>query len=192
MFDQLCDYIQCRHPVTAAELADICLHFTPCQAPKGTLLVYEGAICQQYPFVNQGALRMYFVDRNGHEQTRYFALEGSFGSALASFIYEEPAVEFVEALEPVSLLLIRRPAFYHLVDTVPAFAFVYREILEQAYRASVKRIGSFMAMDARQRFEWVLANQPHLLQRVSGRILASYLDMTPETLSRLKKEVWNP
>lgn len=91
----------------------------------------------------------------------------------------------MQAIEASELLAISRQHFYQLVDTVPGVALLYRQILELAYAYSVKRIGSFIAMDAEERLQWLLTNQPHLLQRVPNRVIASYLGISRETLSRL-------
>jgi CRP-like cAMP-binding protein len=113
------------------------------------------------------------------------------GTALSSFINQEPSFEFVDALEDSELLCISRTQFYQLVDEVPGWANYYRKLLESAYSYQNKRIEYLVTMTARQRYDDILKNHPEYIQRLPNHILASYLDMSQETLSRMKKPPLN-
>jgi CRP-like cAMP-binding protein len=123
------------------------------------------------------------------EGTRYFAFEGAFGTALPSLIEQTPAFEFVQTIENSELLKISRESFFHLVDTVPQFACVYRKILEMGFITAQKRIYGFQSYDAMQKVRWVMQYQPDFLVRVSNKMAASYLGLTPATLSRIKSKL---
>jgi len=95
----------------------------------------------------------------------------------------------VQTIENSELLQISRESFFHLVDTVPQFAKVYRQILEWGFITAQKRIYGFQGFDAMQKLQWVMQYQPDFLNRVSNKMAASYLGLTPATLSRLKSKL---
>ncbi|WP_449387560.1 Crp/Fnr family transcriptional regulator [Chryseobacterium lineare] len=95
----------------------------------------------------------------------------------------------MQTIEPSELLVINRDDYFHLVETVPQFAFIYRQILELAYIKSQERIYCFQGLEAIEKVRWVLTNQTKLLTRLSNKIVASYLGLTPQTLSRLKSKL---
>jgi len=78
---------------------------------------------------------------------------------------------------------------FHLVDTVPEFGFVYRQVLESAYLKSQERIYCFQSLEALEKVRWVLTNQSKWLTRLLNKMVASYLGLTPQTLSRLKSKL---
>jgi CRP-like cAMP-binding protein len=94
----------------------------------------------------------------------------------------------VESLENSELLVINQHDFFHLVATIPEWEKFYRKILELAYLAQNRRLENLVTLTAKQRYENVLKENPIYIQRLSNRILASYLNITQETLSRLKSE----
>jgi len=108
---------------------------------------------------------------------------------LPSLIEQTPAFEFVQTIESSELLKISRESFFHLVDTVPQFARVYRMILEMGFITAQKRIYGFQGFDAMQKVRWVMQYQPDFLVRVSNKMAASYLGITPATLSRIKSKL---
>ena len=97
-----------------------------------------------------------------------------------------PAFEYMQTIEKSELLQISRTDFYHLVDTVPAFGFIYRQILELGFITAQKRIYGFQGFDALEKVQWVIQYQPDFLLRVSNKMAASYLGLSPSTLSRVK------
>jgi len=153
------------------------------------MLLLQGEICKHYYFVNKGCLRLFAINKEGVEGTRYFAFEGAFGTALPSLIEQTPAFEFVQTIEKSELLAISRESFFHLVDTVPQFAFVYRKILEASFISAQKRIYGFQGLDGLEKVKWVMQYNPKLLTRVSNKLAASFLGLTPSTLSRLKSQL---
>ena len=82
--------------------------------------------------------------------------------------------------------MISRADFYFLVNTIPEFARIYTEILELGFINAQKRIYSFQGSDALEKVQWIIKNQPQLLQRVSNKMVASYLGISASTLSRIK------
>lgn len=189
MYEKLGQYIKRRTAVDEATLEIIFSHFTLLKTKRNQLLLREGEVCKHYYFVNKGCLRLFTLNKDGVEGTRYFAFEGAFGTALPSLIEQTPAFEFVQTIENSELLKISRESFFHLVETIPAFAKIYRHILEMGFITAQKRIYGFQGFDAMQKVKWVMQYQPDFLVRVSNKMAASYLGLTPATLSRIKSKL---
>lgn len=189
MNDKLCDYFKSRTTIDEPTLELIGSYFTVIKTKRNQILLREGEICKEYYFVNKGCLRLFTYNSEGVETTRYFAFEGAFGTALPSFIQQTPAFEFVQTIESSELLKISRESFFHLVDTVPQVAKVYRQILEMGFITAQKRIYGFQGFNALEKVKWVMNYQPDFLLRVSNKMAASYLGLTPSTLSRIKAKL---
>ena len=189
MYDILRKYFSDRTQIDEPTFDIIAELFKPLTTKKNEILLMPGQICKHYYFVNKGALRLYTVNEDGQEATRYFAFEGAFGSALPSLIQQKPAFEFVQTIEKSELLSISREDFFRLVDTVPAVATIYRLILEAGFITAQQRIYGFQGLSALDKLKWLIHYQPKLMTRVSSRMIASYLGITPYTLSRLKAEL---
>lgn len=155
---------------------------------KETLLQYD-QVCKYYYFINKGCVRLFTITKEGTDSSRYFAFEGTFATALPSFIDQKPAQEYLQTIEKSELLCISRKDFYHLVETMPEFAKIYTEILELGFIIAQKRIYGFQGFDALEKVKWLIEYQPQLLRRVSNRMVASYLGISPSTLSRIKSKL---
>ena len=153
---------------------------------KNEHLVLSGAVCRYTFFVGQGAIRSYFINEKGQESTRYIALENQFITTVHSFIAQTPTNEFIQALEPTHLYAISYTDFKQLIATTTLARDLYIKQLEVAYMTSHWRLEGFLKMTAKQRYRFLLDTHPALIQRLSNKIVASYLGITQESLSRLK------
>ncbi|PKV75304.1 CRP-like cAMP-binding protein [Pontibacter ramchanderi] len=186
MYSQLITFLKSRTDISDAALQEVCACFEPIKARRNETLLPYGAVCQHYYFVNKGCIRLFTINRAGTETTRFFAFEGGFGTALPSFIEQKPAEDYMQTIEKSELLRISRESFFHLVEKIPQFAFIYRQILELGFITAQKRIYGFQGFDALEKVKWVIAHQPDFLLRVSNKMAASYLGLSPSTLSRVK------
>lgn len=168
------------------ELEQILSLFRPEKIKRNTLLLCSGETCNDLYFVSKGCLRTYYINEGGKERSRYLALEGMICTALASFISRQPSFELLDTLEDTEVLSIRYADFHELTRTVPAWNTFYKTLLEQAYLHNTHRIGTLVTLPAKQRYELLLQQQPQLIKRLPNKIIASYLDISQETLSRLK------
>lgn len=189
MYALLHKYLNAYQTIDDDVFRQVVANFRHLDTKRNQLLLCPGEICRHYYFVNRGCLRLFAANDAGVETTRYFAFEGSFGTALPSFINRQPAFEFIQTIEASELLVIERSRFYHLVDTEPVFGKMYRHILEAAFITAQKRIYGFGGDTALQKLRWVMDYQPRLLNRVSNKMAASFLGITPSTLSRLKQKL---
>lgn len=156
---------------------------------KNEYVLREGEVCKYNYFIISGSMRLFSTNNEGVENTRYIAFEGKFGTSFTSLITGMPSFENIQSLEKTEVLSIYKYDFYKLVETEPAVNQVYRNILESAYITTQKRIYDFQGADSLQRIEWLLENQPTIFSRISNKIIASYLGITPHTLSRLKAKL---
>lgn len=188
MTDQLKYLLKSLSDFEDKELSKICNCFKPKSIKKNTILLREGEVCREFYYVQKGCLRTYFITRLDHEKTRFVTLDCSIGTALASFISQRPSFEFVDVLEDTELLAISHKEFYQLNKELIHWKEFYQKILEMAYSFQNKSFENLVTLTAKQRYEQVLNHNPILLQRLSNKVLASYLDITQETLSRLKSK----
>jgi CRP-like cAMP-binding protein len=158
------------------------------QVKKNEILVAEGDISGEFYFINSGCIRTYFITKEGYEKTRYLMIEPSIGTALTSFISQKPSFEFIDALEKTELLVISRKDFYRLVDEIPQWKNFYLKIMEMAYSFQNRKIESLVTLSAKERYDQLIKENPKAVQRLSNKIIASYLDIKQETLSRLKSK----
>lgn len=188
MIDQLKNLLKSIADFDDKELIKVCNCFKPKSIKKNTILLREGEVCREFYYVQKGSLRTYFITKQGHEKTRLVALDCSIGTALTSFISQRPSFEFVDVLEDTELLAISHKEFYQLNKELIHWKEFYQKMLEMAYSFQNKSFENLVTLTAKERFEQVLNHNPTLSQRLSNKVLASYLDITQETLSRLKSK----
>ena len=189
MFKHLENYIRSITEIDQLGLDIIFSKFTLVKTKRNQILVDYDEVCKNHYFVNTGGVRVYTINSEGTETTRYFAFQGEFGTALPSLIDQKPAFEYLRTIEKSELLTISRTDFYFLVDQIPEFALVYRKILEKGFIIAQKRIYGFQGFTAMEKVIWIKTHQPSFLLRVSNKMAASYLGMSPSTLSRIKAKL---
>jgi CRP-like cAMP-binding protein len=155
---------------------------------KNEILLHASDTCRYVYFVNNGSVRAYFIDDEGQEATRYIAFENNFITTLNSFITQTPSNEFLEVTEAGEILAISYTDFRQLLSSIPLWKDLYIKQLERAYTTNVWRLESFLKMDAKQRFDYLFETNPKVIQRLSNKIVANYLGITQESLSRLKRK----
>lgn len=187
--DLLYRYMHPKTGISEQEFAPIAACFQPYSYKINQYLLREGEVCQHNYFVAKGSFRMYQVNAEGQELTRYFAFENKFGTNLTSLIEGLPSIENLQAIEPLEVLRISKTDFFELVESNPAVNKIYRNILENAYITSQKRIYDLQGMNALDRLRWLMGQYPMILTRIPSRMIASYLGITPYTLSRLKAQL---
>jgi CRP-like cAMP-binding protein len=179
-------YFEERTRVTEDKLAVLSSYFSEALVRRNEFLLREGEVCKFNYFVASGCLRLYSVSKDGTENTRYIAFEGKFATSFTSLITGQPSIEYIQSLEKSTVLSISKVDFFYLVENEPAVNKIYRHILESAYITTQKRIYDFQGADSMHRLRWLLEQQPTIFNRLSNKVIASYLGVTPYTLSRLK------
>jgi CRP-like cAMP-binding protein len=189
MHTLLKNYFKELTEINAEKLASLSPYFKEKIVKKNTFLLNEGDVCKFIYFVISGSLRLYSVNADGLENTRYIAFEGKFGSSFTSLITGNPSIEYIQSLEKSILLEIKKDDFFYLVENEPSVNKIYRNILESAYITTQKRIYDLQGVDSLNRLKWLLEQQPHVFDRISNKIISSYLGITPYTMSRLIKKL---
>ena len=161
----------------------------PKKIRKKQYLLQEGDVCKFMAFVERGALRSYTVDEKGSEHIIQFALEGWTISDLYSFLTGEPATYNIDAVEDSELVLISKAAHEKLLETLPKYESYMRIQLTGAYIAMQKRLTSIISLPLEERYAGFTATYPQIVQRFPQHMIASYMGLTPETLSRVRKKM---
>jgi CRP-like cAMP-binding protein len=163
--------------------------FKHVEVKRNELLLSQGEVCRYVYFVAQGCLQVFVHDREMNETTRDIVIEDNWCSELISFGSGEPSSENIRAVEPSFLLAIDRNGFQEMMQAVPQFDTVYRQILEASYANAVYRINTFVALSALDRIKWLMQYRPTLMSRLSSKLIASYLGINKDVFSRLKAKL---
>jgi CRP-like cAMP-binding protein len=176
-------------PFSEHEMAVIKDYLTPKKLRKKQYLLQEGDVCKFIAFVEKGALRSYSVDEKGIERIIQFALEGWTISDLFSFLTAEPATYTIDALEDCELVLISKSAHEELLKTLSKYETWMRIQITGAYIAMQRRLTSIISLSLEERYTSFTSLYPEIVQRVPQHMIASYMGLTPETLSRVRKKM---
>ncbi len=163
--------------------------FIPKKLRKKQYLLQEGDVCRYTAFVEKGMLRTFTVDEKGNEPILQFSMEGWWIADLFSFLTEEPSMYNIEALEDCELLLITKENWEILLEKVPAFERYFRLLIQNNLIATQRRLMSSLSESAEEKYTKLISNFPGCIQRVPQHMIASYLGITPETLSRIRGQM---
>ena len=179
-----------RHiQLSPAEEQAVVAALRPRSFRRRQFVVQAGDVCQYESFVVKGCLRAFYTDANGFEHNVLFAIEDWWIADLASFLTQAPATLDVEALEDCELLQLDRPSLDRLYQAVPALERYFRIALQNAFVAQQQRALQAISLSAEGRYRQFRAQYPQLEQRLPQRHIASYLGLTPEFLSKVRKHV---
>lgn len=163
--------------------------FLPKKLRKRQYLLQEGDVCKYIAFVEKGILRSYTVDEKGSEHIVQFAFEGWWIGDMYSFITGEPSEYNIDALENCELLLLSKQAEEQLFEQVPKMERFFRLLIQNHLIATQRRLMSTLSRPAEERYNELVASCPTIPQRVPQHMMASFLGITPETLSRIRKGI---
>lgn len=153
---------------------------------KGSQLLRNGETCNYFYFVNKGILRSYYFQED-KEVTNWFALENDFATSIYSFISRNQSYENIEALEDTTLEMLSNNSLQEIYTKFPETERTGRLIIENYYISLEERIVSIQFKTAKERYDKLLAKHPGIILRAPMGAIASYLGITQETLSRIRK-----
>ena len=189
MLDNFFNKLSKTITLTEADKAIFRQHVIVKKLRKRQYLLQEGEICKSVAFVSKGMLRSYFVDEKSNEHIIQFAPEGWFISDLYSFITEDSSNLNIDAIEDSELVLVSQAAHVLLENIIPEF-FKFNYIQYRgAYIALQKRLTNIFTHSAEEKYIKLLSIYPDIMQRVPQHMIASYLGLKPETLSRVRKKL---
>jgi len=155
---------------------------------KKQLIVQPDFICKYRSYIYKGAMRAFLVDNDAQEHTIVLGIDDWWIADYNSYIFQQPATLFVEALEETTLVQIDYNAEQLLLETVPKFEKFFRIITQRGYAALQQRLLSNLSKTAEERYEDFLQKNSKLAMKVPQYVLASYLGMSTEYLSKLRNK----
>jgi len=164
-------------------------YFLPKKLRKKQYFLQEGNVAFHTAWVAKGCMRTFSVNKNGIEQTMQLAIEGWWATDMYSFLTGEPAMYNIEAVEDCELLVIDKVGREKVFERVPGFERLMRILIEKNLVANQQRLNALMGQNADERYISFIKKYPQIVQRVPQHMIASYLGITPETLSRIRKQL---
>lgn len=189
MFELFFTHINQKVSLTAAEQNEVKTYFTPKKLRRKQYLLQEGEVCRYLAFVEKGVLRSYNVDAKGVEHMIHFALEGWWMADTYSFLSGEPSNYNIDALEDSELLMITLEGFEQMMVQVPRMERYFRILFQNNIISKERRLISSISYSAEEKYIRLAESDPQLMQRIPLHLIASYLGITPETLSRIRKNL---
>ncbi|WP_143310668.1 Crp/Fnr family transcriptional regulator [Chitinophaga vietnamensis] len=186
MFEVFRQYLLSKAAFTPEELAQIEEKSVVKKLRRKQYLLQEGHLWKHYAFVCKGCLRTYQVDDKGVEHIFRFSPEHWWAGDRESLINGTPSTSNIDALEDSVLLLFTRDDFDALRRSIPAMEEVVNTLLSRSYMAANKRIQSAISRSTEERYKEFIEQYPDLLNRIPLHMIASYLGVTAETLSRIR------
>jgi CRP-like cAMP-binding protein len=160
--------------------------FTFREIPKNFKLVSQGEVATELYFINKGLIRLYYT-KEEEEITGFIFQENLFASSYDSFLRRVPSIQTLESIEPCELLVISYDRMQELYEKLPKINILTRKVAEQRFINSQLILSSFLLDSPEERYKKFEAQHRDLLQRVPQKMIASYLGITPVSLSRIRK-----
>jgi CRP/FNR family transcriptional regulator, anaerobic regulatory protein len=185
----LIDYFEKFLPLNEEEKSFVEEVFKERNIKRRQFILQEGDICVFNSFVVEGCFKMYMVDDNGKEHNLQFAVENWWIGDIGSFHSEEPSKLYIEALENSIILQIKKEDQLKLFVDYPKFNRIFRVFTENALVGVQRRILQNISSTAEERYLDFLKRHPYFFNRISNVQIASYLGVTPEFLSTIRKKI---
>ena len=173
-------------PLTEGEIDLIQSFFTPKKFRKRQYFLQEGEVCKYTVFIVKGAMRQYRVDDKGEEHIMRLYIENWWATDRESLMKETPSIYFIDAWEDTEGLLVTKAALTDLIDRIPALSEWIRNLDANFAIASQRRLNAAISLSAEERYHDLEKTYPEFLQRFPQHIIASYLGVNRETLSRIR------
>ena len=185
----LIEYFNRILPLNEKEKAFVEEVYQERKVKKRQFILQEGEICKHNTYVLEGCFRMYFVDPNGKEHNLQFAIENWWIGDLGSFHSNSPSKLNVEAIENSIILQANKEDQLKLFTDYPKFNQIFRVLSENSMVGLQKRVLQNISSTAEERYLDFLKRYPQLFNRISNVQIASYLGVTPEFLSAVRKKI---
>jgi len=188
-YDLLRAHLHARVPLTEADFTTFSSYLRPLALRKRQHLLQAGEVCTTYAFVTQGCLRSYSLTAEGHEHTLQFAPEDWWISDLYSLLTQQPSTLSIDALEDSQLLLLDQADLETIYARCPIFERYFRLLMQSRYVVLQARVNAALSQTAAEKYQHFLRKYPTIVQRVPQHVIASYLGLTPESLSRVRRQL---
>lgn len=190
MHQQIISYINSHNtlPLTSEEEELVKTAFQPKKIRRKQYFLQEGDVCKYSAFIVKGAMRQYSVDEKGVEHVVHIFVENYWASDRESMIMLTPSVFNIDAWEDTEMLIITRAEMLSLMSKIPSLVEMIRLMDERNAIANQRRLNSTISSTAERRYEEFASNHPQFIQRFPQHLIASFLGITKETLSRIRKQ----
>jgi len=189
MIEELFKHIEDKVLLNDQDKEAIASFFVPRKLRKRQYLLQEGDVCKYLAFVAQGLLRTYNIDDKGSEHMSIFGWQGWWLSDFNSFLNAEPSVFNIDAIEDSEVLLISLTDYNQLTLTVPLMDRYFRILYQNSLVTKERRLMSSITHTAEEKYLQLLASNPEMIERIPVTMIASYLGIARETLSRIRKNL---
>ena len=182
-------YLQGKGNFTAEELEIVAAAAVIKKVRKRQYLTQEGDVVKNHSFVTKGCLRTYTVDEKGVEHILNFAIENWWIGDRESIQTGQPSIYNIDAIEDSEVAIISKDKFDRLCVEVPAFNDMINKLLQKSFLVAQNRIHTFISLSAEEKYLSFQEKYPHLAMRVPQSMIASFLGITAETLSRVRRQL---
>jgi CRP-like cAMP-binding protein len=189
MHDFLKTYLRSKTGLNDEKLDKWVSLFTPLSILKNDYILREGEICRNVTFVCKGCLRLYSIDSKGKEHIMQFAPEEWWIGDTESFSGNTPSQYFIDALEDSEVLQMDMNTQTRLMQEIPEATMFFQHLMQKRQAVTQRRIAHSMSASAEERYLDFMKTYPSFSQRIPQHMIASYLGITPESLSRIRKSV---
>jgi len=189
MFDILVSHIQNKVSLTEQEKTELESFFSFKKLKKKQFLLQEGNVCTHLSFVSRGLLKSYFIDEKGGEHISMFAFEGWWISDFKSFINQENAVLNINSVKETELLMISLEDYDQLMLKIPVMDRYFRILYQNSLVTKDYRLIASNSYTAEEKYLQLAQKNPEMIKRVPHNLIASYLGLAPETVSRIRKKI---
>ena len=188
-FDNFREYLISKAGVQGSDFEDLRHCFTVKQYPKGQILLARGSVCHHIFFVEKGLLRYYSIDAGGKEHILLFAPENWWLTDRNNLCGNEPSEYFIDAYEDSTVVLLDHKFIQKAMEMSVEFRLYHEYMLQNHIRQLYSRISQLIGSTASERYLEFLKTYSNITQRVPQWMIASYLGITPESLSRVRKNL---
>ncbi|MCD6065264.1 MAG: cyclic nucleotide-binding protein [Bacteroidetes bacterium] len=188
MFPGLITHIKKYVDLSEADVQLLSKQVELLQVKKKEMLLQEGQVCRSQYFVEKGCLRLFYLNHKGVEQTTQFAIENWWLSDYMSYDLQAPAQFSIQAIERSEIVCLDLAAQDSLVRELPQLERYFRLILQRAYAATQVRFRIHYELSKEENYNQFVSSFPGFVQRIPQYMLASYLGLTPEYLSEIRKK----
>jgi CRP-like cAMP-binding protein len=158
----------------------------PITVRKGAFFLQAGDVPRRIGYLKSGLLRLFYIDLNGDEVNKHFCLENTLAISYSAFLQQTESRFFIQALEDSQLITIGYDAYQELLAGHMCWQIVARKLAEMVFILKEKREAELLLNDAQERYQQFLVDYPNLEKRIAQYHIASYLGITPESLSRIR------
>ncbi|MEA5427748.1 Crp/Fnr family transcriptional regulator [Arcicella lustrica] len=185
----LIDFFNNYLPLNQEEITLILEKITHRNIKRRQMVLQEGFVCKHYFFVVKGCFKMYGIDNKGNEHNIQFAAEGDWIMDIGSFHTQKPSQLFIEAIEPAEVFQIEQQDLYFLYLNIPKLDRIFKVIVENKFVELQNRVLQTFSSTAEERYLDFLERYSDLASRLPNTQIASYLGITPEFLSKIRRDL---